>query len=199
MRPLGLGLRKAEVDGLFVGRNLDPLDLFQFLDPALHLFGFGRLRAEAVDEGFQLLDLVLLIVVSRLQLRAALRLQARYLGSCRCKNGRACSRSRRFATPYVQKKAVVRNQDEGVRIVSQILLQPVARFQIQVIGGLVEQQQIGFFEQQFGQRDAHLPAAGKLFRAPLPVVAREAKPDEHRAHLRLDRIAVARARIRSRS
>ena len=51
----GFGLREAEVDGLFVGRNFDALDLFQFLDAALHLFGFGGLSAEAVDEGFELL------------------------------------------------------------------------------------------------------------------------------------------------
>ena len=37
--------------------NLDALDLFQLLDAALHLLGLGGLRAEAVDEGLQMLDL----------------------------------------------------------------------------------------------------------------------------------------------
>ena len=45
------------MDGLFVGGNLDALDLFEFLDAALHLLGFCRLGAEAIDERFELFDL----------------------------------------------------------------------------------------------------------------------------------------------
>ena len=68
----GLGLRETEVDGLLFGRNLDALDPLQFLDAALHLLGLGGLVAEAVDEGFQLLDAVLLVVVGGAELRAPL-------------------------------------------------------------------------------------------------------------------------------
>jgi hypothetical protein len=66
---------------------------------------------------------------------------------------------------HVEKIAVVRDEHEGKRILQQILLQPVAGFEIEVVGGLVEQQQVGLFEQQLGERDAHLPAAGKLLGA----------------------------------
>ncbi len=65
--PARLGLRKAEVDGLLFGRNLDALDLLEFLDAALHLLGLGGLGAEAVDERFQLLDAILLVGVGGLQ------------------------------------------------------------------------------------------------------------------------------------
>ena len=95
----------------------------------------------------------------------------------------------------VQEVAVVRDQDEGIRISAQVLFEPVARFQVEVVGGLVEQQQVRLFEQQFGQRDAHLPAAGELFRVPRPIVLAEAEAGEHRSDLRLDRIAVARAEL----
>ena len=44
-----------------------------------------------------------------------------------------------------------------------------------MVGRLVEQQQIRLFEQQFRQRDAHLPAAGKLFDAARPVLAPESE------------------------
>src|SRR6202022_2054669 len=37
--PARLGLRKRKVNGFFFRRNLDSLDLFQFLDAALHLLG----------------------------------------------------------------------------------------------------------------------------------------------------------------
>ena len=91
----------------------------------------------------------------------------------------------------VQKIAVVRDQHVGERIIRQIRFQPVARFQIQVIGRLVEQQHVGLFEQQLRQRDAHLPAARKLLGAAGPIFLAKPEPVEHRAHLRLDRVAVA--------
>ena len=87
----------------------------------------------------------------------------------------------------------MRDQHEGVRVGGQILFQPVAGFQVEVVGGLVEQQQVGLFEQQLGQRDAHLPAAGELFGAALPIALRETEAGEHRADLRFDGVAVARA------
>ena len=93
----------------------------------------------------------------------------------------------------VQEIAVVRDQHEGVWIVLQILFQPVARFEIEMVGGLVEQQQVRFLQQEFGQRDAHLPTAGELLCAPLPVIFAKAKAHENRADLRFDGIAVASA------
>ena len=62
-----------------------------------------------------------------------------------------------------------------------------------MIGGLVEQQQVGFFEQQLGQRDAHLPAAGKFLGALVPLLVRKAEAGQHGSHLRFDGVAVARA------
>ena len=56
-----LGLRKREVNRLFVRRHFDALNLFEFLDPALHLLGLGGLRAEAVDKRFELLNALALI------------------------------------------------------------------------------------------------------------------------------------------
>ena len=78
MRPLGLRLREREVNGLLFRRNLDALDLFQFLDAALHLLRLGGLVAEAVDEGLQLLDALLLVAVGGFQLAAALVLLLQY-------------------------------------------------------------------------------------------------------------------------
>jgi len=68
----GFRLREGKVNGLFLFRQFDALDLFQFLDPALHLLGLGRLVAKAVDEDFQLLDALPLVAICRLQLLQAL-------------------------------------------------------------------------------------------------------------------------------
>ena len=45
--------------------------------------------------------------------------------------------------------------------------QPERRFQVEVVGRLVEQQQIGVGEQRGGEGDAHAPAAGEFFDRPL--------------------------------
>jgi hypothetical protein len=60
------------VDDRLFERNFDALDLVEFLDAALHLLGLGGLVAEAVDEGFELLDALALVAVSGLDLGAAL-------------------------------------------------------------------------------------------------------------------------------
>ena len=74
----------------------------------------------------------------------------------------------------------------------QIILEPVARFQIEMIGRLVQQQQVRLCQQQLGQRDAHLPPAGEFVDLPRPVFLAEAETGKHRADLRIERIAVER-------
>ena len=44
-----------------------------------------------------------------------------------------------------------------------MVLQPQRGFQVQVVGGFVQQQQVRLWEEGGGQRDAHSPTAGKLF------------------------------------
>ena len=59
-----------------------------------------------------------------------------------------------------------------------------------MVRGLVEQQQAGPAEEQLGERDAHLPAAGERLGG-LPEVGRlEAETAQHGVHLRLDAVAV---------
>ena len=69
----------------------------------------------------------------------------------------------------VEEEAIVRDEDDRVRIGVQVLLEPVARFEIEMVGRLVEQQQVRLAEQQLGERDAHLPAAGERLGRPLEV------------------------------
>ncbi len=85
----------------------------------------------------------------------------------------------------------MRNHDERVRIVLQVVFQPVARFNVQVVGGFVEQEEIGPFKEQFAERNPHLPAAGELFGGPPPIVFLKPEAIEHHAHLRLDVVAIA--------
>ena len=61
----------------------------------------------------------------------------------------------------VEEEAIVRDEDDCVRVVREVLLEPVARLEIEMVGRLVEQEQPRTAEQQLGERDAHLPAARK--------------------------------------
>ena len=61
----------------------------------------------------------------------------------------------------VEEEAIVRDEDHRVADRSRVLLEPVARIEIEVVRRLVEQEQRRPAEQQLGERDAHLPAAGK--------------------------------------
>ena len=60
----------------------------------------------------------------------------------------------------VHEVAVVGHGDDGALILVQELLQPQDRLGVQVVGGLVEQQQIGSLEQQLAQRHTAALAAG---------------------------------------
>ena len=185
------------MDRLLFHRDLNAHDLVQFLDAALHLFGFRGLGAKAVDERFKMLDVLALVLVRCGQLRAALIFLNKEPFVV------AVVEMQAFV-PYldglihgdVKEIAIVGDEDVAVGIAVEIALEPVAGFEVKVVGGLVEQQQAGFLQQQLGQRNAHLPAAGKLLRLPGPVVLAEAQSAEHRAHLRVECVAVMGAEVR---
>ena len=59
----------------------------------------------------------------------------------------------------VEQIAFVADYQQRAGVALQEVLQPQRRFEIQVVGGLVEQQHVGRGKEQGGQRDAHLPPA----------------------------------------
>ena len=169
-----LGLREGEVNRLFFFRDFDALDLLQLLDAALDLLGLGGRIAKAVDEDFQLLDAVALRFVGGFELLFAGGFRGQILIVVAGVHMQLLVPDLDDAVDGdVEEIAVVRDEDKGVGIAAQILFQPVAGFEIEMVGGLVEQEQIRLLQQQLGERDAHLPAAGKFFRLARPVVSVE--------------------------
>ena len=61
---------------------------------------------------------------------------------------------------------VVRNHNQHAFVVAEIILQPVDRFQVEVVGGLVQQQRGRAAEESLGQQHSHLLAALQLAHAP---------------------------------
>ena len=61
----------------------------------------------------------------------------------------------------VEEFAVVGDDHQAAGVARQILFQPQDGFEVEVVGRLVEQQQIGAVHQRARQVQAHAPAAGK--------------------------------------
>ena len=176
---------KAEMEAMI--RQFDAIDLFQFLDAALHLFGFGRLVTEAIDEYFQLLDAFPLIAIRRFELLHALGFRGqRIFVVAGIKMDALVPYLSNLVNGDVEKIAVVRDQHKSVRIMRQILFQPVAGFEIEMVGGLVQEQQVWFLQQQLGQGDAHLPASGEFFCSAMPIFLAESEAHEHASDLGLN-------------
>ena len=72
----------------------------------------------------------------------------------------------------VEEEAIVGDEDDGVRVVGEVLLEPVPRLEVEMVRRLVEQEQAGPAEQELGERDAHLPAAREGLGRLLHVVLR---------------------------
>src|SRR6185312_2711854 len=62
----------------------------------------------------------------------------------------------------VQEVPVVGDGDDGAGVLGQVLLQPLHALRVQVVGRLVEQQQVGRLEQQLAQRDPAALTTGEL-------------------------------------
>ncbi len=184
------------MDRLFLDRDLDALDFLQLLDPALHLLCLGGLVAEAADEGLKMLDMLALILIGRGKLSSPFLFLRQVLlvvavvdvqGLVPDLDG--------LVDGHVEKIPVVGDEDVAIGVVVEIILEPIAGFEVKVVGGLVQQQQAGLLQQQLGQGDAHLPATGKFLCLPGPVMLAEAQATQYRAHLRIECIAVVGAKV----
>src|SRR3546814_5791627 len=92
----------------------------------------------------------------------------------------------------VQQAAVVGDQQESAGIALQKAFQPERGFEVEVVGRLVEQQQVGGLEQEGGESHPHAPAAGELGAGALLGSLVEARSEEHTSELQsLMRISYA--------
>jgi hypothetical protein len=72
--------------------------------------------------------------------------------------------------------AVVRDEDHAAFVVLQREGQRFAHFEVEVVGRLVEQQQVGLGADQQGQRQARFLAAGEGFDGAVAMSPRKSKP-----------------------
>ena len=89
----------------------------------------------------------------------------------------------------VQELAVVRNQKHRAPERLQIVLKPFDGLDVQVVGGLVQEQHVRLREQDFGQFDAHVPALAEGFCEAVQFIGLESQAKEHFFRLRTRRQA----------
>ena len=138
-------------------------DLLDLADALLGLGGLGGLVAELVNEDLHVGDIALLggaLCAHLLQVVLALLEIAAVVAGV---GGYAAVLERGDVVDAgVHEGAVVTYDEHGAVIVGDKAAQPLDTFEVQVVGGLVQKQQVGMAQEEFSQRDAHLPAAGEL-------------------------------------
>ena len=156
------------------GRVVDLIDLdghylLQLLYLLLHLYGFGGLIAEALNELAHLLNLLLLVLIGAQLLFTTLLAQHDILVVLHLV-------VHNLATGNLQ-RAIGDIVDEGtvVRDLCQPLFQPLYGLDVQMVGGLVEQQHVGLLQQNLCQLDTHAPATRELAGGTLQVRTLEAQ------------------------
>jgi hypothetical protein len=77
-------------------------------------------------------------------------------------------------------------------VAAQEILQPHHTFEVEIVGRLVEQQQVGRREEDTCQRHAHAPSTGKFVARPQLILSRESKTRENGGGARRRRISIDR-------
>ena len=193
-----LGLGEGEVDGLALVGDDDALDALELLHPILNLFGLGRLVAELLDEGLHVGDFLVLSLLHGDELRATLGPLAQESVVVAGEDVElAVGDVGHVVDDGVHESAIVADHEHGAAVALEKVLQPAHTLQVEVVGRLVEQQQVRLAQQQLGQRDAHLPAARELVGGARHVRLVKAQAEKHAVRLAFDVVAVAGFKARA--
>jgi hypothetical protein len=151
----------------------------------------GGARLEALDE-LHLLGQHRLLA---LELRLALLLGERALDLveievARIGDERAAIDLDDLADDAVHELAIVAGHQQRPLVVLEEGLQPDQAFEIEMVGGLVEQHAVGPHQQDAGQRHPHLPATRQKPDIAVHPLLAERQPRQHLARPRIERIAI---------
>ena len=184
--------RAAEVElhDLALLGQLDLLDLVEGLDPALHLRRLGRVGGEALDEALLLGQHGLLARVGRLAVGLADLPLALVEVVVAGVGGDLAAVDLRDARHHaVHELAVVRRHEEGGGQRVEERLEPHDRLDVEVVGGLVHEQDVRPAEEDARHGHAHLPAAGEGAHVAVDALVVEAEAVQDLARLRLEGVA----------
>ena len=178
----------AEID-----RQLYAFNLFELFDPALHNGGLGSVVAKATDKIFLFRDFFLLFFIAFYKRGKFLFAQLFIPGvGSAIQVQFSVKQLVHFLYGYVEKIPVVTDQKIAAGKVGEPGFKPVSRFYVEIVRRFVKKENVRLFQEHFGQRDAHLPAAGKFVHRAREVVFREAETEKGLFH---DRFAPVPARF----
>ena len=184
-----LGEREPGADLLAVG-DVDLFELLQRLDAALDLAGLGGLVAEAVDELLGLGHLARLVGGLGFEpFDPLLALDHEVEEAARVFGRRAVGHLDDVGGDPVDEVAVVADEQQRLGPAGEMVLEPGDAVDVEVVGGLVEDQHVGRRQQEASQREPHPPAAGQLLHAAIGVAGGEPEAGEHPVGLGLDGVA----------
>ena len=172
---------EAEMDALGADLvDLHGLHLVEHLDAALHLLGLGGLVAETLDESLDLRHLALLGgKLSHLRSAAFLHLHHIFGIGTFVVVDAAGGDLDGAVGDIVEERAVMGDEHHGARIVLEERLEPLDALDVEVVGRLVEEEEVGLAQEELGQFDAHLPAAAELGHGAGEVAMAESESEEH--------------------
>ena len=185
-------VRELKVDVLVALGQDDELlfDLLDLADALLSLGSLGGLVAELVNEDLHMGDVALLggaLGAHLLQVVLALLEVAAVVAGV---GGHAAVfESGDMVDAGVHKGAVVADDEDGAVVVGDKATQPLDAFEVQVVSGLVQKQQVGMAQKELGERDAHLPAARELGAWALKVSDLKAQAGQDLAGVALELVA----------
>ena len=172
-------LWEAEAHGPVRLARLHQLLAGEQLDPALHLPRLAGFEAEAVDEALGLGALRLLPGAAQLQVALLLRaLDPVGLVVAGVAPQPLDLEGVDGADLAVEEVAVVADQQQRPLRATEEVVEPLQRRDVQVVGGLIEEQQVRPEQEQARERRAHLPAAGQLRDGPVELAGAEAQARE---------------------
>ena len=152
------------------------LHAFEHLDAALGLARFRGFVSKSVDKALHVFDLLLLAGIHRLLQRELLGTQLFELAVvAREQADRAVLDVRDARANFVEEIPVMRNDEQDAFVSFQPALEPQNGRQIEMVGWLVEQQDVGPAHERTGKIEPHAPTAGKRINRVGVIVCREPK------------------------
>ena len=175
------GRGKTKADGFLFGRDLDTFDLIELFDAGLDLCGVGGAGFEACDKVFFFGNHLLLSLCAGDEIFSAdgALFQVKIVIAAIHRN-RLVIDFRDGGDAAVHEFAVVAcHHKRALELVCQPVFKPDDRFDIEVVGGFVEQQNIGIEDEDTGKRDTHLPTTAEGFDRAMEGIGADPKAGEN--------------------
>ena len=151
---------EGEAGLLGQGRRGDLAEPLDHLQPRLGLPRLGGLGTETIDEGLQMgLHLGLAARFGRGVAQSFRMAALEFVITAGVEGQPAALEMEDVTDGAVEQVAVMADEEDGVRVAGEIAFEPECPFEVEIVGRLIEKEQIGFGAEYTGKGHAHAPTA----------------------------------------